>query len=136
MLKRFGVSLEEDLLEKFDTLIEEKGYNNRSEAIRDLIRGELLKKEWADDQQETAGALFIVYDHHKHELSRKITNTQHQHYNNIISSMHIHLDHDNCLEVVALKGKAREIQQVANSLLSAKGVKCSEFIKVTAGKNF
>jgi len=136
VLKRFGVSLEEELLEDFDELIRQKGYTNRSEAIRDLIRNTLVKKEWLEGDAETAGVAVIVYDHHRHELSKKLTDTQHKDYGKITASLHIHLDSDNCLEVIILRGKAKEIQRVADSLISTRGVKHGRFIGTTTGRDF
>lgn len=136
MLKRFGVSLEDDLLIQFDKLIEEKGYTNRSEAIRDLIRDRLVKEEWVDEEKETAGAVLIVYDHHQYELAQKMTDAQHKHVDSIISSLHVHLDHHNCLEIVVLRGKARVIKEIADRIISTKGVKFGQFMNATSGKNF
>lgn len=121
IIVRFGVSLDEGLLGRYDKLIEKQGYSTRSEALRDLIRQELVKKEWEEDQ-EVAGAITFVYDHHKRGLSSRLTDLQHDHQGIIISSQHIHLDHHNCLEIVAVKGKATDVQRLANALRSVKGV--------------
>jgi len=121
-LVRFGVSLEEDLLRKFDQRIREKKYTNRSEALRDLIREDLVKKEWQENK-EVSGAITLIYDHHKRELLDKITDIQHDFQKLIISTQHIHLDHDNCLEIVAIRGKSKEAQQLAETLRAIKGVK-------------
>ena len=136
MVKRFGVSLEEDLLDQFDGLIAAEGYGNRSEAIRDLIRNALVQKEWSDEGAETAGAVILVYDHHRHELAQKVTDVQHEHYSSIISTLHVHLDHHNCLEVVLLKGAAGAIKKIADSLISTRGVKHGRFVGMTTGKDF
>jgi CopG family nickel-responsive transcriptional regulator len=121
-LVRFGVSLEKKLLNEFDDLIRAKGYSNRSEAFRDLIRQELVKKEWSCGG-EVIGAITLVYDHHKRELVNKLTDIQHDFQGAIISTQHIHLDHDNCLEIIAARGKPDEIKNLADTLRSAKGVK-------------
>lgn len=134
MLKRFGVSLEEDLLENFDKLIDGSGYANRSEAIRDLIRDALVQNEWKEEK-ETAGAVILVYDHHRRGLGEKITEAQHHHFAQIISTLHVHLDHDNCLEVVLLKGMAGEIRKIADALISTKGVKHGRFVGTTTGES-
>ena len=127
--------MEEKLLEKFDRLITSDGYANRSEAIRDLIRDALVRKEWSEEEDlDTAGAVILVYDHHQHELAQKVTDTQHHHFDHIVSTLHVHLDHHNCLEVVLLKGKAREIKHVANSLISTRGVKHGQFVAATTGE--
>lgn len=119
---RFGVSLEQKLLERFDRLIRKKNYTNRSEAIRDLIRQELVKKDW-EEGGEVAGAITYVYDHHKRDLLKRITDLQHDNQKVIISTQHIHLDHDNCLEIVAVRGRSRDVQKLADALKSLKGIK-------------
>ena len=101
---RFGISLSQKLIRQFDEHIAEKGYSNRSEAIRDLIRRELIGKE-IDSDKEVIGVLHLLYDHHKRELTDKLNDIQHGFHENIISTSHVHLDHDNCLEVILLKGK-------------------------------
>ncbi|GAI11673.1 unnamed protein product, partial [marine sediment metagenome] len=105
ILKRFGVSIEESLLKKFDDFIEKHSYGNRSEAIRDLIRKELVDEEWVKSDKKVAGAIVMVYDHHRRELMGNLVNIQHDYQKNIISSQHIHLDHDLCLEVIIVRGK-------------------------------
>ncbi len=120
-LVRFGVSLEKGLLDQFDRLLCEKGYSNRSEGIRDLIRGELVRKKWKLNE-EVAGAITLVYDHHKRELLNTITDIQHDHQPVILSSQHVHLDHHRCLEIIAVKGTAGKIQTLADRLRAIKGV--------------
>ncbi|MCS7280472.1 MAG: nickel-responsive transcriptional regulator NikR [Desulfobacterota bacterium] len=131
---RFGVSLEKDLLEKFDALIESRNYTNRSEAIRDLIRQELIKQEWLEGD-EVAGAITLVYDHHKRDLLNKITDIQHDFQGIIISTQHIHLDHNNCLELIAVRGNPVQVQKLADKLRSIKGVKHGTLSMTTTGKN-
>lgn len=121
-LIRFGVSLEKSLLEKFDKLIKGKKYTNRSEALRDLIRQELVKDKWAKDL-DIAGAIVMMYDHHKNDLSHKLTHIQHDFSKLIVSTQHIHLDHDNCLEIIAVKGSSKQAQKLEDALKSIKGVK-------------
>lgn len=121
-LVRFGVSLDELLLDRFDTLIKRRGYTNRSEAIRDLIRQELVQKQW-EEGQEVAGAITFVYDHHKKDLLSRVIDIQHDFQNIIISTQHIHLDHHNCLEIIAVKGVAQDIQKLADTLRAVKGVR-------------
>lgn len=130
---RFGVSLEKELLEKFDRLIKEKKYSNRSEAIRDLIRENLVKREWAEGK-EVAGAITLVFDHHRRELMGTLTDIQHDFYQLIISSQHIHLDHDNCLEIIVVRGKPVEVKELADKLKSTKGVKYGALSIATTGK--
>ena len=121
-LVRFGVSLEKPLLERFDALIRNRQYTNRSEALRDLIRRELVRKEWREGG-EVAGAITLIYDHHTRDLMAKVTDTQHDFQKVIISTHHIHLDHRNCLEIIAARGKADDVQRLADALTSIKGVR-------------
>ena len=121
-LVRFGVSLDKALLEKFDRLIRGKQYTNRSEAFRDLIRQELVKEEWEQDQ-EVVGAVTIIYDHHQRAVLNRINDIQHDFLNTIISTQHIHLDHDNCCEIIAVRGRAGEVQRLSDTLKSIKGVR-------------
>ncbi len=132
-LFRFGVSLEKDLLDKFDRLIHTKNYSNRSEAFRDLIRNELVKKQWEDDK-EIAGAIILIYDHHKRKLINKLTDIQHNFQKMIISTQHIHLDHNNCLEIIAVKGSPKEVQKLTDTLKSVKGVKHGTLSMSSTGK--
>lgn len=130
---RFGVSLEKELLEKFDRLIKEKKYPNRSEAIRDLIREELVKREWVEGK-EVAGSITLVFDHHKRELMNTLTDIQHDFYQIIISSQHVHLDHDNCLEIIVVRGRPRGVKELADKLRATKGVKYGALSIATTGK--
>ena len=132
-LFRFGISLEKELLNKFDRLIREKNYTNRSEAFRDLIRQELVKKEWQEGK-EVAGAITLIYNHRKRELINKVTDIQHHFQRVIISTQHIHLDDNNCLEVVAVKGSSREVQRLADTLKSIKGITHGTLSMSTTGK--
>ena len=132
-LFRFGISLPKDLLDKFDKLIKGKNYSNRSEAFRDIIRQELVRKEWSGSS-EVVGAITLVYDHHKRELVNRLTDIQHDFQGTIISTQHIHLDHDNCLEIIAVKGSPKEAQRLADSLKSVKGVKHGTLSMSSTGK--
>ncbi|MEJ2306702.1 MAG: nickel-responsive transcriptional regulator NikR [candidate division WOR-3 bacterium] len=131
-LIRFGVSMDKDLIERFDGLIKEEGYINRSEAIRDLIRERLVEEEWEEDD-EVCGGILLVYDHHKHHLSEKITEIQHHFYKLVISTQHIHMDHDNCMEIISIRGKARDIKNFFNKLRATTGIKQCDIIKATVG---
>ena len=131
---RFGISLPKNLIDKFDRLIKDKKYTNRSKAFGDLIRQELIKKEWLEGK-EIAGAITLIYDHHKRELLSKITDLQHDFQTIIISTQHIHLDHNNCLEIVAIKGSPKQVQQLADNLKSIKGVKYTTLSMSSTGKN-
>jgi CopG family nickel-responsive transcriptional regulator len=133
-LVRFGVSLEKDLLIKFDRLIQQQKYTNRSEALRDMIREKLVKEEWTENREVT-GAITLVYDHHVRELVNKILDIQHDHHDCILSTQHIHLDHYNCFEIVVAKGKSREIEALYQKLKSIKNVKHAGFMMATKGDN-
>lgn len=133
-LVRFGVSLEQELLEKLDSLRRQKGYANRSEAIRDLIRESLVRQEWHSGH-DVVGAVILVYDHHRRELVNKLTDLQHDYGTLIISSQHVHIDHHNCLEIIAVKGKPMKIQELADRMRSAKGVKYGSLSMATTGQD-
>ncbi len=133
ILVRFGVSLEKTLLEKFDKFIRERNYTNRSEAFRDMIRQELIKKEWLEGE-DVAGAITLIYDHHRKDLLSKITDIQHNYQKIIISTQHVHLDHDNCLEIVAVKGKSGEVRKLTDRLKAIKGVKHGTLSMSSTGK--
>ena len=132
-LIRFGVSISSGLLDKFDELIETKGYVNRSEAIRDLIRDYLVEHEWEKDA-ETMGSVTLVYDHHVRELTESLTALQHEFHSSIISSMHVHVDEHNCLEVIVIRGKGSKVKEIADRLISTKGVKHGKLTMTTTGK--
>ena len=122
MLKRFSVSLDEDLLKKFDSYILEQSYSNRSEAVRDMIRKGLVQQEWESNDQ-VVGVITLVYDHHRPQLQERVTELQHEFYNIITSSTHVHMDHHNCLEVTIAKGRASDVQELARGLIALRGVK-------------
>jgi len=126
-LKRFGVSLEEELLTELDRLVEKQQFPNRSQAIRYLIKKFSVEDEWHENK-EVAGAIVLVYDHHKRDLQTKSTDVQHDYHHLILSVQHVHLDHHNCLETIAVKGKASELKQLSNQLIGIKGVKHGELV--------
>ncbi len=130
---RFAVSLDHHLLDDFDRALVSKKYATRSEAVRDLIRDHLVAEDW-DTKRETVGTITIVFDHHIRDLTEKLTSTQHDFHKLILSTMHVHLDHDHCIEVLVVKGKGREIRTVADSLISTKGVKHGRLTMTTTGK--
>lgn len=132
-LARIGVAIDSDLLDKFDTLIGERGYTNRSEAFRDLIREELVSKSWDEGEADVVGTVTLVYDHHVRMLSEKLMDLQHDHHKNILSTIHVHLDHDNCLEVLIVKGKGKDVKKIAEALISTKGVKHGRLTVTTTG---
>ena len=133
-LVRFGISIEKGLLDKFDNYIREKNYPNRSEAFRDLIRENLIKKQWTEGNL-VAGAITIVYNHHHRDLLNKLIDIQHDAHKLIISSQHIHLDHHNCLEVIVVKGNPGKIEELAYKLKGTKGVKHGDLTMTTTGEN-
>ena len=133
-LKRFGVSIEKKLLERFDDYVRGGNYQNRSEALRDLIRKELVDKQWTEGNEEVAGAIIIVYNHHQKELMDNLVNMQHDYGDIIISSQHVHLDHDTCLEVVVVKGGIAEVFKLEAKLKVAKGVKHASLAKSTLAR--
>jgi len=130
---RFGVSLEEPLLAQWDTLVKKKGYTNRSEALRDLIRSELVGQEWVEGK-EVVGSVTLVYDHHKRELVRKLTSLQHDFGGVILASQHIHIDHHHCLEIIAVKGSPGRIRELSDALRGTKGVKHGALSMSTTAK--
>ncbi len=131
---RFGVAMDEDLLAKFDNVIDSKGYENRSEAIRDLVRNLLVEEEWAGGGAETVGTITLVYDHHVHDLQDNLTDLQHSLHEAIVSTVHVHLDAHNCLEVLIVKGQSADIKAAADRLIGTKGVKHGRLTMTTTGK--
>lgn len=133
-LTRFGVSLDQRLLESFDLLIAGKGYINRSEAIRDMIRSALVEDQLARvDTTPTVGTVTLVYDHHTRDLSDKLTEHQHSHHDAIVSALHVHLDAHHCLEVVVVRGTAAQVKRLADELIGTKGVKHGKLVLTTVG---
>ncbi len=122
-VERIGVSLEKELLSKFDKLIKGQGYQSRSEAIRDLVRQQLSIERLDNPSADAVAAVCLVYDHHASNLMRKLTALQHSHLLQVISSLHIHLGHHDCMEIVVLKGRIGQIKKVADNIISQKGVK-------------
>jgi len=133
-LVRFGVSMDRNLLQRFDNLISRKSYANRSEAVRDLIRNHLVEEEWREKGREMVGTITIVYNHHTRGLSDTLTDLQHHFHDLVISTMHLHLDEDNCLEVLVIKGMVDKIKTVADKLISTRGVKHGKLTMTTTGK--
>ncbi|NJE54897.1 MULTISPECIES: nickel-responsive transcriptional regulator NikR [Thermococcus] len=131
---RFGVSVPEELLEKFDRIIEEKGYVNRSEAIRDLMRDFIIRHEWETGDTEVAGTITMLYNHDEADVVKELLDLQHEYLEEIVSSIHVHMDEHNCLEVVIVKGKASRIKEIADRLLSLKGVKHGKLVMTGTGK--
>lgn len=126
-LKRFGISMEGSLLRKFDNLVQQKGYENRSEAVRDLVREAIIQQTWEDGEQIIAGSILLFYDHHQRNLLEEMTRIQHSVHDVILATTHFHLNHDSCLELIVVKGKAKEIQELSYKLTSLKGVTYGNF---------
>ena len=132
-LSRIGVAIDSRLLERFDRLIAGRGYTNRSEAFRDLIREQLVEQSWESPANPVVGTVTLVYDHRVRLLARKLTSIQHEYHHSVLSTLHVHLDHDLCLEVVVIRGKAGAVRALADALISAKGVKHGRLTLTTAG---
>jgi CopG family transcriptional regulator, nickel-responsive regulator len=131
-ISRFGVSIESKLLKKFDIHIKKEGYLNRSEALRDLIRKDLIIEQQKDPNEESIGTLTMIYDHHTGNLTNKLLDIQHDHNAEILTTTHVHIDHHNCLEVIVLKGKTGNIQRLADTIRSLKGIKHGELVLTTS----
>ena len=132
-LSRIGVAIDTRLLEKFDRLIGQRGYTNRSEAFRDLIREELVEQTWESPESQVVGTVTLVYDHHVRRLNEKLVSIQHDFHRAVLSTLHVHLDHDHCLEVLVVRGKVADVRKVADLLISAKGVKHGRLTITTSG---
>ncbi|OGX55209.1 MAG: nickel-responsive regulator [Omnitrophica WOR_2 bacterium RIFOXYC2_FULL_38_12] len=131
-MKRFGVSLEDNLLKELDSLVEKHQLPNRSQAIRFLIRRNQIQDKWKGNE-EVSGCIVLVYDHHKRDIINKSMHIQHDYPNSVLAVQHVHLDHHNCLETIAVKGKARKLQELADRLISLKGMKHGELVMSTVG---
>lgn len=134
-LVRFGVSMAAPLVAQFDELIANQGYRTRSEAIRDLIRERLVQKEWERGDENVAGTLTLIYDHRVRGLTDRLTMAQHEHVGLIVATLHVHLDEHNCLEVLAMKGRASTLTQVSDRLLSSRGVKHGKLVLTSTGES-
>lgn len=132
-LERYTITIPADLLASFDEHIRRKGYRNRSEAIRDLVRAELVRAKSAHPNQRVAATITMVYDHHHHELNETLTGIQHDFGDLVISTLHVHLDHHNCLEVLVLRGQVKKIEALADAISVLKGVKHSNLTITTEG---
>jgi CopG family transcriptional regulator, nickel-responsive regulator len=133
---RFGVSIENDLLEKFDKLSSKKGYRSRSEALRDLIRDKLVSEKIDDVNALCFGIITFVYDHHKREIEKTLNSFQHDYFKSILFTTHVHINHDNCMEMVIVKDKAGKVKMIAEQILSFKGVKHGKYVITSTAKTF
>jgi len=136
MIERIGISLEDDLLTQFDRLTDQKGYVTRSEAIRDLIRDALVQREWAEGGggEERVAVVTLVYDHDSSSLAQKLAHIQHENHKAVVSALHVHMDEHNCLEVLVLRGRARDVVRMGEGLISTKGVKFGKVVPATTGQ--
>jgi CopG family nickel-responsive transcriptional regulator len=132
-VSRFSISIEDELLQKFLKAVKKHGYGNRSEALRDAIREMLVREEWQADD-EIVGTISLIYDHHKRDLAERLNTIQHDHHDYMLATMHVHLDHDNCLEIIAVKGRASLVQEIAEALIGMRGVKHGKLSATTTGK--
>jgi CopG family nickel-responsive transcriptional regulator len=132
-VERFGVSMAPDLLKRFDEVIAARGYTNRSEAIRDIVRDYLVDHQWGAGDDEVIGTITIVYNHHQPDLTEQLTELQHHHHSAIISTLHVHLDAHHCLEVLVVRGPAAAVRQIADRLISTRGVKHGKLTCTTTG---
>lgn len=135
-LVRFGVAMDDALLDRFDALVARRGVAaNRSEAMRDLVRDALVEAEWEGSDEEIVGTVTMVFDHHASDLSEKLDSLQHAHFDKIVSTMHVHLDAHNCLEVLVVRGSSSEVRDIADGLLGTKGVKHGKLVTTTTGRH-
>ena len=134
-LARIGIAINEELLARFDELISARGYANRSEAVRDLIRNELVNDVATAADSEVFGTVTLAYDHHTRLISERLNELQHEHHSAVLSAVHVHLDHDNCLEVILVRGKSSLVHKLADALIATKGVKHGRYTITTASRN-
>ncbi|MDR7543664.1 MAG: nickel-responsive transcriptional regulator NikR [Armatimonadota bacterium] len=135
-LRRFSISMAEDLVAQLDAMVRAKGYRNRSHAVADMVRGQLVDYRAERGNHPIAGTITLVYDHHKRGVQALLTEIQHHHPHLIISTLHVHLDHRNCLEVLAVRGRARDVRRIADRLVATRGVKHGRLTVTTTGKEF
>ncbi|MFC1674965.1 nickel-responsive transcriptional regulator NikR [Candidatus Omnitrophota bacterium] len=126
-VKRFGISLEEELLKALDTFARKRRFPNRSQAVRALIQNTIVEEKWQADK-EVAGCVVLIYDHHKRDLINRSTDIQHDYQGLVLSTQHVHLDHHNCLEIIALQGKAGQLKELSNRLIALKGIKHGQLV--------
>lgn len=134
-MERFGVSMERDLLVQLDALAAERGYPSRSEVLRDLVRAELVARQWEDPRAEVVGTVTIVYAHESHDLAHTLADLQHCHHQEIVCNTHVHLNEANCLEVVIVRGASKRVREIADTLISTRGVKHGRLVCTTTGNS-
>ncbi|MCA9438338.1 MAG: nickel-responsive transcriptional regulator NikR [Candidatus Omnitrophica bacterium] len=133
-MERYTITIQEELLKQFDDSIEKKGYTNRSEAIRDLVRDSLVDDEWAEEAEKVAATVTLIYDHHTSDLGDKLTDLQHHQAHLVVAATHVHLDNDNCLEVIILRGRCKEVRHLAEKMIAIRGVKHGKIVHTTEGR--
>ena len=133
-LRRFSISIDDKLLDKFEDKIMSRGYTNRSQAVADLIRKSLVSVEWGSSQKEVAGTITLVYNHHLRDIVNRLVSSQHRFHKHILVTTHIHLDKENCLEVIVVKGTAKKLREIYNRMRSLKGIKFYDLSMATTGK--
>ena len=133
-IKRISISLDDNLLSRLDALCKERQYETRSEAVRDMVRKELVQVEWGDPKAEVMATVTIVYEHHEHHVGDALTDLQHKNHRYVVSTTHVHVDAHNCLEVIILRGPSGIVRKIAHGLISAKGVKHGGAVSTTTGK--
>lgn len=125
-LARTALAIDQDLLKKFDAWMASHGYTNRSEAVRDLIRGALVEQEWTDPRAEVVASLSIIFDHAAHQLAQEVTRLQHEDHHAIMCSQHVHLNHHDCLEVIIMRGTAEQLRRISDTIISTRGIKAGQ----------
>ena len=131
-LERVSLAIERELIERFDKLLERSGHKNRSEAIRDLVRNRVVEEDWAAGAGETVGTVTLVYDHTKRDLADRLLEAGHEHHGQVLATMHVHLDDTNCLEVIAMRGRPKELRHIADHLIGMKGVRHGKLVMSSA----
>ena len=136
LLRRFSVSMDQDLVRQLDAMTRARGYANRSQAMADMVRSQLVDHYAESDLRDIAGTITLVYDHHKRDLQARLTDIQHDHEGLIISVLHVHLDHQTCLEVLVVRGRADVVKKLADGLMAIKGVQHGKLTVTATGKEF
>ena len=131
-LDRISLAIEKELIDRFDALVARSGKGNRSEAIRDLIRKRLVEEEWERGKKEAVASLTLVYDHGKRELADRLVEAGHEHHQEVLATLHVHLDHDLCLEVMALRGKPADLRRISEHVIGLKGVRHGQLVMSSA----
>ena len=132
---RLSLSLEKSLYDKLEQLVQHEGYSNRSEFVRDMIRRQLVEREWQESEREVIATVTLVYDHHKSLLSERLTDLQHQHHSDVLATTHVHLDETMCAEMILVRGKPATIRELTNQMAQQKGVLHADYSMASTGKS-